>query len=458
MRPKTSPVANGGQHPAPRGSMSPRPPRTPEITSSVEDMYATEDADEGAEWRLDLGPSVANAQKEGLDVVSDDEVEVGDHAALLGKAAHGKDEAGLGALPLIPRSGMGEGGHESLRSRFIYLAEVGLATAVYMSVGPALILVNKYILTDLGFRFPVIVSAFGQLASWVFTLLCFRVLRTHELQMCHHVTWRFYVTNMGVVGICSAGAIAFGQGVYLYLSVAFIQILKSLTPVITSLLLVAFNIEHPSLAVWLCVLMISVGAAVASYGELHFSALGTALMMAASVCEGMRLVLSQKILVNLKFPAMEGLYYNSPICAAWMLVAAAIIEMPDFLEQERAAQAAAAAAGPGVELPPGSPVSPWHLFTSHAGIIAVASALGVLVNLSTMLMIQYTGSVSLKLLGTARNAGLVLYAVIVSGEATTATQVAGYAMCIVFFGAYVVAKARDAQRERHRAHGNAAGP
>ena len=87
------------------------------------------------------------------------------------------------------------------------------------------------------------------------------------------------------------------------LAVAFIQILKSVTPVITLVLLVAFQIERPTAVVWSCVLMISAGAAIASLGELAFSAWGVFLMLCACLCEGIRLVLTQKLLVNLKVRA-----------------------------------------------------------------------------------------------------------------------------------------------------------
>lgn len=151
---------------------------------------------------------------------------------------------------------------------------------------------------------------------------------------------------------------------------------------------------------------------------------------------------------------MEGLYYNAPITACWMVFAACFLEIPTMLSLHRAAANAAAhaaaAAAPTAGAAAGArallaaasaPVSPFKLLERHAWTFALASVLGVLVNISTMLMIKYTGSVSLKLLATARNAGLVLYAVLLGGEATTVTQVVGYAICVTFFIVYVLHKA-----------------
>lgn len=44
----------------------------------------------------------------------------------------------------------------------------------------------------------------------------------------------------------------------------------------------------------------------------------------------------------------------------------------------------------------------------------------------------------------ATSAGLVLYAIAVNGEQTTELQLTGYAICCIFFAAYVVCKSRPA--------------
>lgn len=42
----------------------------------------------------------------------------------------------------------------------------------------------------------------------------------------------------------------------------------------------------------------------------------------------------------------------------------------------------------------------------------------------------------LKLMGTARNAGLVLFSALFLGENLTSTQTFGYSVCLLFFGLY----------------------
>lgn len=155
------------------------------------------------------------------DIEADDSSETHDRQPL----ARGKRRCSslCDGMERVPADEWGSGPFGSLLPSFgwaqlRYLVELVLVLAVYMAVGPALILVNRHILAVVGFKFPITVSAFGQLASWLFTLVAFRVVGTHALNNANMITWRFYLTNMAVVGAASAGALAFGQGVYLYLS------------------------------------------------------------------------------------------------------------------------------------------------------------------------------------------------------------------------------------------------
>lgn len=77
---------------------------------------------------------------------------------------------------------------------------------------------------------------------------------------------------------------------------------------------------------------------------------------------------------------------------------------------------------------------PW-LFLSSA-------ALGFGVNLCTFLVIKSTNSVTLKVLGTARNAGLVLLSAWLYNERITSLESFGYAISLAAFAAYNVFKMR----------------
>ena len=87
-----------------------------------------------------------------------------------------------------------------------------------------------------------------------------------RLQTLQHTTFTrsFYLKNLMVVGAATAASLCFGNAGYIYLTVAFVQILKAFTPVFVVAMLGLTGIETPSKAVVASVLMISVGTAIAS--------------------------------------------------------------------------------------------------------------------------------------------------------------------------------------------------
>jgi len=284
---------------------------------------------------------------------------------------------------------------------------------LYLLVGPWLIIVNKTIMRDLGFNYPMMVSGLGQASSALGSLVAIRLLRVQELEGQEQVTWPFYMRNMAVVGAATAASLSFGNAGYLFLTVSFVQILKAFTPVVVVLMLYVTAVEIPSKRVTFSVLMIAAGTAIASAGEVNFNMTGIAIMAAAETSEATRLVLTQKLLTNLKFPALEGLYYMAPICTFWMWGVASFTELP---------RAHARGA--------------FDIVAANPTTFALAAALGFLVNIASFVVIKRTNSIMLKLMGTARNAGLVLFSAVFLGDTITPTQVFGYGVCLTFFGVY----------------------
>lgn len=114
---------------------------------------------------------------------------------------------------------------------------------------------------------------------------------------------------------------------------------------------------------------------------------------------------------------IEGQYWMAPISALWLFGAAAILELPRMLRKG------------ALEVP-----------AAHPLLFCAAASLGFLVNISSFLVIKEVGSVALKVLGTARNAGLVLFSALVMGEATTPLEIGGYAIALLGFAAFNYAK------------------
>lgn len=86
-----------------------------------------------------------------------------------------------------------------------------------------------------------------------------------------------------------------------------VPLLQAFTPIITMLALFVAGLETPGKRLILAVLLIAVGTAIASYGEVNLSWVGVACMMASETFEATRLVMTQILLVGLKFHPSEWL-------------------------------------------------------------------------------------------------------------------------------------------------------
>ena len=73
------------------------------------------------------------------------------------------------------------------------------------------------------------------------------------------------------------------------------------------------GLEVPGKRLILAVLLIAVGTAIASYGEVNMSVVGVLCMLASETFEATRLVMTQILLVGLKFHPSKKLLFASDL-------------------------------------------------------------------------------------------------------------------------------------------------
>lgn len=263
-------------------------------------------------------------------------------------------------------------------------------------------------------------SALGMTFSSVASFLCCRVLGIVDCRP-GAFTRRTYLTRVVPVGLLMAATLHFGNVVYLYLTVSFIQMLKALTPVVTMAALFAARLETPTPALVAAVAAIAAGTAIASYGEVNLSAVGVACMLLSEAFEASRLVMTQLLLTGSSFHPVEGLMYLAPACSAWLLLGAGALELPRMRAE-----------------------GAFGLMASRPAAFAAAGAAGFAVNALAYGVIRGASSLTLKVLGTVKNAGVVWWGVLVLGEVVTPLQGAGYALSLAGFLTYNWVKAAPA--------------
>ena len=291
---------------------------------------------------------------------------------------------------------------------------------LYFIASPAAILCNKILLKDLGFGYPVMVSALGQAATAVCAWVVVRC-GGETVENGRTVSWNVLLT----LGGASALALVLGQYPYLYLTVAFVQMLKAFSPAYMVGFLYCLGVERPSRNVILCVLGLSTFTAIASAGEVNFSAIGVSFMVAASCSDALRLVLAQKLLTNCSLKPLETLYYVSPICLMWMLPVALMHEVPTALRRES-----------------------FLIVLSHPMLFLASGFSGFFVNLTSFLLVKRTSSMTLKTMTMSRNGALVLFSALAMGETVTSLEAVGYGGLLLCFTLYTYFKAQDNARAK----------
>merc|ERR1719454_62182 len=99
------------------------------------------------------------------------------------------------------------------------------------------------------------------------------------------------------IGIVFGAYLAIGNSAYLYLSVSFVQMLKSAGPMCVYALSVSCGMERLTASSAMAIAIVVMGVAGASVGEIAFSWFGFALQFCAFILDGVRLVLF-KMLVS----------------------------------------------------------------------------------------------------------------------------------------------------------------
>jgi len=210
----------------------------------------------------------------------------------------------------------------------------GVPSVVYIvawiGLSSSVILFNKWILDTLNFRFPVILTTYHLMFASLLTQIMAHTTTMLDGRKSVKMTTDTYMRAIVPIGIFFSLSLICGNLTYLYLSVAFIQMLKATTPVAVLLAGWTLGVSKPNLKVFLNVSSIVVGVVLASMGEIRFVFIGFIYQIGGVIFEALRLTMVQRILSSpdLKMDPLVSLYYFAPVCAVMNFCVAIVWEVP----------------------------------------------------------------------------------------------------------------------------------
>ena len=184
----------------------------------------------------------------------------------------------------------------------------------WIFLSSTIILFNKYLLSEQKFHFPITLVMMHMLFISVFARL-WRMLGWTENPK---IEWSDVATRFVPIALLFAVSLGLGNAAYLYISVAFIQMLKASTPVAVLLCSFAVGLETPNARLFAYIVAIAVGVMISAYGQLQLNMLG-ALQIVAAIAEALRLCLVNMALGQV--PALTFLSIVAPLCFCVLLPA-----------------------------------------------------------------------------------------------------------------------------------------
>lgn len=303
--------------------------------------------------------------------------------------------------------------------------------AIWIFLSFTVIVYNKYILDRKMFNWPFPISL-TMIHMTFCSSLAFILVRILKLVEPVSMSREVYLSSVVPIGALYAFSLWLSNSAYIYLSVSFIQMLKALMPVAVYSIGVMFKKESFKGETMANMVSISVGVAIAAYGEAKFDVWGVTLQLGAVAFEATRLVMIQILLTSkgISFNPITSLYYVAPCCLVFLTVPWIIVEYPILRDSS-------------------SFHLDWFIFGTNS-LCAFA------LNLAVFLLVGKTSALTMNVAGVVKDWLLIAFSWSVIKDTVTPINLFGYGLAFLGVAYYnhcklQALKAKDAQKKTAQA-------
>ncbi|KAL5975319.1 hypothetical protein ACLOJK_031998 [Asimina triloba] len=337
---------------------------------------------------------------------------------------------------------MGKGASSSSDINPTILKNILLSYAyvsIWIFLSFSVIVYNKYILDRklYNWPFPISLTLIHMLFCTSLAFLLVHLFRIVDLPP--SMTRAVYLSSVVPIGALYSLSLWLSNSAYIYLSVSFIQMLKALMPVAVYSISVAFHKDTFRSDTMTNMVSISLGVAIAAYGEASFDSWGVALQLGAVAFEATRLVLIQILLTSkgINLNPITSLYYVAPCCMVFLFVPWVFVEFPTLRETST--------------------------FRLDFVVFGSNSLCAFALNLAVFLLIGKTSALTMNVAGVVKDWLLIAFSWSVIRDTVTTVNLLGYGVAFLGVAYYnhaklQVMKAKEAQKKSPQGDEEEGGP
>ncbi|EPS34898.1 hypothetical protein PDE_09862 [Penicillium oxalicum 114-2] len=295
---------------------------------------------------------------------------------------------------------------------------------LWISFSAAVIIFNKALLIQ--GPFPTVLTFWHLFLSTIVTQILAQTTSLIDHSKSTLLSGRLFLTSIVPIGLSFSFNLVFNNAAYTFLSVSFIQMFKSIGPVVMLLVGNLLGLYRIDLAIFLTILVICLGVFISSYGEVHFNTVGILIQCAGIASEAIRLALSELLLSpsGVKMDPLTALYHFAPVCMVFCLFAAMLVDGPPAIFDC---------------------IQIWGAPTLFGNCLVA-----FLLNVSAVFLIRHTSSLTLTICGIPKAVLTMLVSTHFWGETITPVQLVGFMIAsagVVRYSQMDIRKSRSIKTE-----------
>ncbi|CAM8878869.1 unnamed protein product [Rhodiola kirilowii] len=299
------------------------------------------------------------------------------------------------------------------------LFTIGLVTSWYSS-NIGVLLLNKYLLSNYGFKYPIFLTMCHMTACSLFSYVAVAWLKMVPMQT---IRSRVQFLKIAALSLVFCASVVSGNISLRYLPVSFNQAIGATTPFFTAVFAYLMTMKKEAWLTYVTLIPVVVGVIIASGGEPSFHLFGFLMCVGATAARALKSVL-QGILLSSegeKLNSMNLLLYMAPIAVVLLLPATLFME-------DNVVGITLALARDDIRI---------------IWLLVFNSSLAYFVNLTNFLVTKHTSALTLQVLGNAKGAVAVVVSIMIFKNPVSLTGMLGYTLTVFGVILYGEAKKRS---------------